>query len=203
MRTLRSLPAIILLAACSGNPPSTGPAGTTPANGTLPQDPATRKQAIDALLEMEPQRIAVYVRVPGSDSLLHVRDGAFPEEVATTFNVLRDAGGHVVLAVEAPFSESGDWDITLAHYFDADGRTFAFERRAGFFNSICTDGMAHETTIRYYAPDGRETQAIFSLKDEQGNDLKREACEFPYDHPYIMYPSWPELAKEAGLAQRR
>ncbi|MDX9750259.1 MAG: hypothetical protein RBT71_04175 [Flavobacteriales bacterium] len=191
----------VLLTACGGNTPSAPPlaeqAGAP--ESTTAADPATRKQAIDALLELDPGRVAVYAQVPGAQRPVIVEDGAFPEEVATTWNVLRDAAGHVVLVLEIPFSESGDWSIVLGHYFDAQGRTFAFERRAAFYNSLCTDGLAHETATRHYAPDGRETDALFSLKDEAGQDLDRAECDFPYDHPYTMHPTLAELVAATGL----
>lgn len=191
MKALSLLLLPLLLCACG----ESGPSSTTvPAH-----DPATRKQAIDALAEMGPQRMTHYARMDSVGPWVIVTQDDAPEGTLTFCFVMRDANGRLLSVSEAPQSISGDWYITLTHYFDEQGRTFAFERRASYYNSICAPDLAHETTTRYYAPDGRELEALFNLKDDTGKELDRAECQFPYDYPYTMYPNSAELAKGTGL----
>lgn len=191
----------VLLAACGDgrNPEDATEADRAAAVLERADGPEARKSAMDTLMKEHPERLQVYADAPGGAPPEQVIGGSFPDNWTTAYTVLRDEGGTVLLVAAAPFSESGDWDISLVHYFDRAGRTFAFERRASFFNSGCTDGVAYERATRYYDTTGRETSAVFALQDAQGKDLVREHCSFPYDFPYTMYTTLGELAQDVGL----
>jgi hypothetical protein len=201
MKLLLPLP-FLLLAACTA-PGHTDNEAHDTADAVRaepdPQHPALRKQAVDTLLAHGRGHVSHYGRLADGDAVVPLGSDDLPVGMTTTYQVLRDGADHVVLVIESPVSESGDWSIAVAHYFDAQGRTYAFERRAAFFNSLCTDGLAHERSTRYYDHDGRELGSRHDLHDAAGHPLKREDCEFPYDFPYTMYPSLAELAATTGL----
>ena len=100
-----------------------------------------QKATIDSLFNHNKDKLLIFVKLADKDELEQITNGKFPENVETTFNILKDSFGKVITVSEFPFSESGDWNIILTLYFDKDGKTFAFERQTNFFNSICTDGF--------------------------------------------------------------
>ena len=106
------------------------------------------------------------------------------DNVETTFNILKDSLGQIITASEFPFSESGDWNIILTHYFDKDGKTFAFERQTNFFNSMCTDGVAFETQTEFYNSDFQLIDRMYKLVDEKNKILQKDSCQFPYNYEY-------------------
>lgn len=109
-----------------------------------------KKRNIDTLFARNTKKLIVLVKLTDQEELAPVLNGEFSENVETTFNILKDSLGHIITISEYPFSESGDWDITFTHYFDENGKTFAFERKTNFFNSVCTDGVAFETKTEFY-----------------------------------------------------
>ena len=148
-----------------------------------------KKQGLDQLMKRNRQKILVFVNRVGSDSVERVERDEFPDSIRTTYNLYYDDKGRLAVASEFPFSESGDWSVRLTHYFDAAGRTFAFERDMNFFNSICTPGMAHENRNYLLDTSGRIVDSLYLLLDKEQKNLKRQACQFPYEFPYTIHPN--------------
>jgi len=92
--------------------------------------------------------------------------------------------GKIKLIGEFPYSESGDWNIGYAHYFENKGRTFSFERKTNFLNSICTDGVAYEIIVEFYNSDFNRVDRIYYLVDENNKELVKKDCTLNYDYPY-------------------
>src|SRR5690606_579000 len=90
----------------------------------------------------------------------------------------------IVATFESPSSESGDWNIVYTHYFDSEGKTFAFERQTYFYNSMCTEGLAHEIITNFYNNDFSVLDKKYQLTDEYGKNLHKDSCQFPYDYSY-------------------
>ncbi|WP_295651876.1 hypothetical protein [uncultured Mucilaginibacter sp.] len=148
-----------------------------------------QKGKIDKLIAAEQDKLIVLVKLPNSDKLMLIKNDKFPDEVETTYNFLKDKEGRIILAGEIPFSGSGDWDITYKSYFDKNGKLFAFERIAGFFNSECTkeDGdAAHEDLIKYYTSSGQLIDSTYTLTDSKKRPLVKSKCVFNYDYPYTI-----------------
>ena len=143
-----------------------------------------QKATIDTLFNRRKEKIEVLVKLVDNDELVKVSNGNFPKNVETTFNIIKDNLGQVITISEFPFSESGDWNIILTHYFDKDGKTFAFERQTNFFNSICTDGVAYETKTEFYNSAFQLIDKDYRLVDEKNNNLQKDSCQFPYDYDY-------------------
>lgn len=157
-----------------------------------------KKQDLDKLMKARKHSIEVFVSRVGEDSVHRVIKGEFPDSIRTTYNLLRDESGRLRVAAEFPFSESGDWSIRLAHYFDESGRTFAFERHTIFFNSLCTPGMASETRSFYFDTMGRKTDSLYLLLDHEENPLQKEDCQFPIDYSFTI-----QKTSKSWLAARR
>jgi len=143
--------------------------------------------------------LEVYAKVPNNKKLILVENGEFPEVVETSYNILKDKDGKVIYIFESPFSESGDWDIACRSYFNKEGQLFAYERKAGFFNSECTDDDAHETLIKYYNKDFSVTDSIYSLIDNNKKPLDKSKCIFNYDYPCKVYPTINSYLKAIAI----
>lgn len=155
-----------------------------------------QKAQIDTLFKRNLNEIKVFALIEGGQIPRKIFDQDFPDNVVTTFNLLQDSAGRVISISEYPFSESGDWHIALTHYFDKQGKTFAFERQTNFFNSICAE-IAFETLTEFYNSDFIRIDSIYNLIDGDNNKLKRENCQFPYDFEYsVVIDSDNYLKKE-------
>jgi hypothetical protein len=143
-----------------------------------------QKTIIDTLFNHDKDKLIVLAKMVDNDKPMRIINGIFPDNVETTFNILKDSLGHIVTVSEFPFSQSGDWNIIFTHYFDKNGKTFAFERQTNFYNSICTDGVAFETRTEFYNSDFKLIEKTYKLVDEKNGTLKLDSCQFPYDYEY-------------------
>ena len=72
-----------------------------------------------------------------------------------------------------PYSESGDWYIEYRHYFDDNGKTFAFSRLGNIFADV-KGGLAMEILLKYYDDNFKTINQTYRLtdKDEKNNKNK-------------------------------
>lgn len=175
-----------LISACNSNDSRTSSSSTS---RLLPEPDILerlkyQKTIIDTLFNHSKDKLIVLAKLVDKDEPIQIKNGIFPDNVETTFNIFKDSLGQIITASEFPFSESGDWNIILTHYFDKDGRTFAFERQTNFFNSICTNGVAYETQTEFYNSDFQLIDKMYKLVDEKNKTLQKDSCQFPYDYEY-------------------
>ncbi len=103
------------------------------------------------------------------------------------------------MAVEIPYSESGDWHLEYTHYFDEAGRTIAFRRFSGFFNP-----PLKELSLDCFDPQGRLIKKSYALTDHDDKvAAKADDKDFSDRHEYLIYPSWEAMAKGSGLPLSR
>jgi len=175
-----------LFSACNSNNNTNSSISTSrllPESDTL-ERLKNQKTIIDTLFNQSKDEIIVLAKLNDKNDLIQIKNGNFPDNIETTFNILKDSIGQIITTSEFPFSESGDWNIILTHYFDKDGKTFAFERRTNFFNSICTEGVAYETRTEFYNSDFQLIEKMDKLVDEKNKSLQKDSCQFPYDYEY-------------------
>ena len=173
-----------LLASCNTNK-NKSRSGAQRTDPTVMLDSITKARTrIDSLFNQNKERLIVFAKIAGQEEPIRITNRKFPKQVHTTFNILKDSSGNIITISEFPYSESGDWSIILTHYFDKMGRTFAHKRQADFYNSICTDGMAHQTRLEYYDNPLKLIERTEALVDDQNNPLKKDNCQFPYEYEY-------------------
>jgi hypothetical protein len=148
-----------------------------------------QKASIDTSFSHNRDNIEVLIKLPDKTDLMSFKDTILPDETERSFNILRDSLRHIVAITESPYSQSGDWFLTLTHYFDNNGQTFAFERQTNFFNSGCTEGVAYETKTEYYNSDFKLIRKEYKLVDEKGRNLNKDSCAFMYSYGYKVLPS--------------
>lgn len=144
----------------------------------------SQKVKIDTLLyHNECQRIG-YIQLSENDLPIQI-DSDFVDEYYTEFVVYKDSLGKILCVSEIPYSRSGDWFLVQNHYFDIEGKTFAFTK---YFNSFCINGVGYETMTEFYNADFQEINKEYSLVDEQNNSISKDSC-FDYDFEYTVFPN--------------
>ena len=108
------------------------------------------------------------------------------------------------LAFQSPFSQSGDWNLDLSHYFDAHEVTFLVERQMSFFNGCWDDSTGkmvpiRETTTTYLDSTGRIVARDFVRSTFDDDPVPTRRCNTTMRPPYRVYPSWDSLASATGL----
>lgn len=116
---------------------------------------------------------------------------SIPEDVQTVFLLLIGIDGQIVSSIESPISESGDWYLELVHYFDAGGKTFAFQEFFSTFRNGCSDLPANETMFKYFQNSTLLSEQR-SLMDDNGKMLN-DSCVWKYDSEYKIYPEAKEF----------
>jgi hypothetical protein len=201
---------ILLLLTASGCSDRTKPVTTDPvfarSSGLTEEqaDARTRqlllqKLHIDALSADTLGPARVFTKVPDQAVPLPVHNSNYPKQIEAIYQVCQDSLGHIVYLAESPFSESGDWDIVYRSYYDAQGRIFAFERTAGFFNSTCTQGALYETMIKFFDAQGQVLATEHSYQDENGKAIQNKPCDFPYNFPYEVVTDVETYCRKINL----
>ncbi len=127
------------------------------------------------------------------------RVGTWPDDTVTSYIIVLDEKHRVRLFQESPVSFSGDWSLNLTYMFDEKGRTVAFQRFSGFFNSGCSE-VARERSTEFFGVDGRRIARDYRLEDGNKKPLAPEGCEFPYRHEHRIYSDAKGALETARLA---
>ena len=143
-----------------------------------------QKLHIDALTLDTITPALVFIKVPDQDAPVQVKNREYPKTLEAIYQVCRDSEGRIVYLAESPFSQSGEWDIVYRSYYDEQGRIFAFERTAGFFNSACTSGALYQTLVKFFNQQGQVIATEQTFQDQEGKPIQDKPCDFPYDFPY-------------------
>lgn len=192
---------VFSLAACSGSNGkrvTQSPDQTEKADTSI-QTAKAQKALTDSFISQHRDRIAVWVKTTGSEQLQEVQNEQWPEEIEVTYNLVKDTAGRLLAVLESPYSQSGDWYLVYTHYFDQEGRTFAFTRQTNFFNSGCTEGAAYETITEYYNPAFQLLAREYVLVDENDQPLDKGRCSFPYDAPYTVQATREQVLARYGM----
>ncbi|MGV3502922.1 MAG: hypothetical protein ACO1O1_04395 [Adhaeribacter sp.] len=185
----------------------TQPATTEPA--LVPADSASlqtlsrqlllEKLHIDALTLDTLGPVQVFTKVAHQAAPVAVVGRQYPKKLQAIYQVYQDSLGHILYLAESPYSETGDWDIVYRSYYDTQGRIFAFERTAGFYNSSCTEGALYEHLISFYDPRGRTISTERSYTDQNNTPVQGIPCAFPYNFPYEVVPDVNAYCRKINL----
>lgn len=164
----------------------------------IPKELLQEKTTIDSLAKNTTQ-LLVMVKVPNNKKLVTINKGdKFPEEIETTYNIIKDKAGRIIYTVEIPYSESGDWFIAYKSYYRTTGQLFAFERQTGFFNGECSvpaEEPLHERSVKYFDRHMQLIDSTYEFKDNKGKLLKKPDCVSSYNYPYTVSKSADEFIR--------
>ena len=192
----------VLIASCNSRADRSGSTSRLP-EPDLIERLKYQKAAIDTLYNHSKEKIILFVKLADKDELQKITYENFPENVETSFSILKDSLGKIITASEIPVSQSGDWYIVLTHYFDKNGKTFAFERQTNFFNSICTEGVAYETKTEYYNDKFESVDSMYKLIDEKNQPLQKDSCGHPYNFEYKVLADADKYLQEKKIKKDR
>jgi hypothetical protein len=157
-----------------------------------------RKELIDQLPSKDTSTLFVFVKMTDKNKPVRIFNGKFPEDsIEYTYNVLTEKG-KVIMIMSSPYSESGDWDVDITHYFDADGRTFAYEKIANAF-VLPDDGVAYETTTNYFNPQFKNIKHIYKLIDKNKKALDKIYAFDREGFDNKIYPTSSECLKAYNI----
>lgn len=202
MRKLTYLLTIILGLLSSCNSKKTSTSRLLPAPDII-ERLKYEKNEIDTLFKKGKGECLTFIKLTETGQPFLLETDTIPEEAITTYYILKDSLGKVITISELPTSESGDWFIVLTHYFDKDGKTFAFERQTNFFNSGCVEGIVYETKTEFYNSDFQMIHKAYKLVDEKNKPLKKDSCTFPYDNEYKVSVDVDEYMKTKKIKTSR
>ncbi len=154
------------------------------------------KEEYDSIRTANKQSQLIIVRTANKE-LIRVTDGNWPENIATTYNILL-MGNRTLMIGVYPYSKSGDWSREHTYYFDSEGRTFAYNHRLNSFNSICTDIMM-QTTLIYFDQLSNELAKNYTITDKEGTNILDKDCVFNYSYNHQAYKNLEELKREQEL----
>lgn len=184
-----TLLACLLIAACSHSKKGSG--------DDLSKQLEKQKYETDRLIS--DKSLLVLAKVKGQGDLIRVENKRYPQNIETTYNVLKDQKGRIVYIAELPFSKTSEWFIAYKSYFDSTGNLFAFQRLNNFLNNGCTHGAAMENTIRYYDASFNIVDSVYTLTDTYKKPLKKEACNFPYNFPFKVFKTLKEYRENRAI----
>lgn len=103
--------------------------------------------------------------------------------------------------VEVPVSESGDWGLTLTHYFDPSGRTRVFASEGRFAGGPdCGGGVLRDVRYTLYRADGTPLDEHRAILDDAGQPLSVDACG---GHLYDFFSGQPRGSYKALVEEGR
>jgi hypothetical protein len=152
-----------------------------------------RRLEIENQTTTDKASLIVLVKLSDQTDLQRVINEDWPENIETTYNVLKNKAGHIIYVGEFPFSESGDWTLGLKHYFSDSGNLIAFEKRFAYFNDNCGDGIVVEKQIDLFDNQLNILRTIRTLTDGKDKSLTDENCAQGFDADITISPTAKEL----------
>ena len=133
------------------------------------------------------------VTANGDRRLIDNEDEIPNTKLDTTFTLWRNEQGTIKRADVYPYSKSGDWTAAFLHYFDDQGRTFAFRQSITFFGNYC-EGVSRSGSVTtedirwYYDSTFSQTDSTYAMKGTRGESVAPDSCENPYQY-FELVPS--------------
>jgi len=149
--------------------------------GTITDQREKERLEIEKQVTTDKSKLIVLVKLKGQSNLQRVVGENWPDDIETTYNILKNQRGQIIYLGEFPTSESGDWTLGLKHYFGNNGKLIAFEKRLSYFNEACTDGAVIETIIELYDNAFKEVKTTKTQTDNRGKELKVKDCGHAYN----------------------
>lgn len=128
-----------------------------------------------------------------------VDNPADKEGLKIGYQIMKDSLNNIVSIEASPVSRSGDQALTIVHYFDNEGKTFAIEKRTGIINSLCGNGSAYEVKTFFYNSNFRLEHEERLLSNGVNKTPVADSCfrEIPYN--YLSSPNVTEYLSSSGL----
>ncbi|HTE01975.1 MAG TPA: hypothetical protein VK668_21955 [Mucilaginibacter sp.] len=148
-----------------------------------------KKEAIDDYLKKHQKEIITLAKVAGKKKPVRVLNNKWPDGVEYSYNILKNKSGKIIFIMQSPFSESGDWDIEYHHYFDEDGKTYAFSREESVFGDI-KGGIIRMLLFKYYGGNFNIIGTTTKFMDVNFKPIKVKEGQYDFrDDKYSIHKS--------------
>jgi hypothetical protein len=128
------------------------------------------------------------VKVPGKKALVRVKGDHWPDEIEYTYNILKDHSGNIIFIAQTPYSESGDSNIEYRHYFDEQGKTYAFSGKESIFDDNVKGGVVRQMLLKYFDINSKTINEVYKLMDVNNKELKVNANKVNFsDDVFTIY----------------
>ncbi len=158
-----------------------------------------KEQKYNTDRQISDSSLVVLVKVKGQKDLVRVENKRYPQNIETTYNLLKDRKDRVVYLAELPYSATSEWFIAYKSYYDSTGNLYAFQRINNFLNNGCTRGAAMENMLKYYDNAFKVVDSVYTLTDTYKKPLDKGACKFPYNFPYSIFKTINEYKENRGI----
>lgn len=139
----------------------------------------TQKREIEEQIKLNKKDMVVFVKVKGQPIPQRVINKQWPENIESTFNILKNNLGQVIYFAEFPKSESGDGVYEIKHFFNNKGQTISIETRLSFFNEDCGKGAITETLTDLYLNNFKLHGTVRQLRDNNDKPISGLICSNP------------------------
>jgi hypothetical protein len=152
-----------------------------------------QKAEIDTLIFYDKGQKTNYIQLSENDLPFQI-NSIFDGDYDSEFVLYKDSLGEIICISEMPYSRSGDWFLSLNHYFDKEGKTFAFTKH---FNSfMCTNGIGYETITEFYNIEFHIINKEYKLVDKDNNPISKENC---MNYDYTVFSNIDKLLKNKKI----
>lgn len=152
-------------------------------------------ESINELRSQDSLNLKIYVKLINNYTLVEIKDTKnWPDSIDYTLNIYFDAKGNPIIFGLYPYSESGDWDLNLEHYFDENENTIYFKYYLGFFNSICTE-ILREYKHFYFDKSFKLIHSKLEYYDIDNQPIDTSGCIFNYNFDFKYYKNYEEVLK--------
>lgn len=142
-----------------------------------------QKREIEEQIQLNKKEITVFAKIKGQPIPQRVSNQQWPENIESTYNVLKNNLGQIIYFAEFPKSKSGDWIYEIKYFFNNKGQTISIETRLSFFNEDCGTGAITETLTDLYLNSFKLLGTIRQLRDSKDNSVSGSICSNPYKWP--------------------
>jgi hypothetical protein len=147
-----------------------------------------KKAYTDSYIKQHGNELIVLVKIPGKKALVRVKGDHWPDEIEYTYNILKDHSGKIIFIAQTPYSESGDSNIEYRHYFDEQGKAYAFSSEESIFNGNIKGGVIRKMLLKYFDADSKAISETNTLMDKDNKQIKKDPKHFDFsDDAYIIY----------------
>ncbi|MDX8341786.1 hypothetical protein SLH46_21485 [Draconibacterium sp. IB214405] len=151
------------------------------------------------LLNVNEEDNHVYLQTEQGSYKCITGESNWDEDYLSIINIVIDRD--VLIFVESPYSESGDWNNKYTSYYDAKGNLKALIRKSSFFNGVCRDGVITEKEI-YSLEANKLQREQYEIYDENMNSiLDTSECVFNYRFKFDFFGRYEDIpiVKELDL----
>jgi hypothetical protein len=141
-------------------------------------------------------RVIVFADTPGCKAPIKIISFQKPNNTQCLYNVVRDSTGKIVCIAKILYDDDIEGEFTYEHYFDEDGKTFAFDKGELIPSNKIKDHYVRAINSKYYGKKFNTIGQDSTLQDayQKLNTADKKDFNFP-NFKYTIYKNIDECLK--------